>query len=173
MPDFRDSFTAHEVCERMVTEITVKNKSKSSWQTEKFAKIVSKRSHQEECVQSTKTAKCVAPCVASEVPQVTDKLPSLPSKADFSQIEGYTSKPRCRLDRSWNRALANRSLPAQQSRHQDKKCVQLHHRAQGWREAQLQRAKTTTFSAERRSFQSVNMISCLYAACTRKMATLR
>ena len=82
-------------------------------------------------------------------------------------------KPRCRLDRSWNRALANRSLPAQQTRHQDKNCVQLHCRTRGWREAQLQRAKTTTFSSERRSFQSVNSIVCLSAAFTRKMATLR
>ena len=35
-----------------------------------------------------------------------------------------------------------------------------------------QRAKTTTFSTERRFFQSVNMIACHSAACTRKMATL-
>ena len=62
---------------------------------------------------------------------------------------------------------------SQQSRHQDKNCVQLHHRARGWREAQLQRAKRTTVSAERRSFQSVNMIACLSAACIRKMATLQ
>ena len=51
--------------------------------------------------------------------------------------------------------------------------VQLHCRAQGWREAQLQRAKTTTFSSEQRSFQSVNSIKCLSAVCMRKMATLR
>ena len=76
------------------------------------------------------------------------------------------------LDRSWNRALVNRSLPAQQTRHQDKNCVQLHCRARGWREAQLQMAKTTTFSTEQRFFQSVSMIACHSAACTRKMATL-
>ena len=34
------------------------------------------------------TARCVAPCVPSQVLQVTDKLPSFPSKAEFSQIEG-------------------------------------------------------------------------------------
>ena len=88
-------------------------------------KIISKRSPKEECVHSAKTAKCVASCVASKVLQVTDKLPSFPSKAQSSQIERQMSKPRCSLDRSWNRALANRSLPAQQSRHQDKNCVQL------------------------------------------------
>ena len=40
--------------------LVTKNKSKSSWHTEKFAKIVSRRSHQEECVHGAKTAKCVA-----------------------------------------------------------------------------------------------------------------
>ena len=50
-------------------------------------KVVSKRSHQEECVQSAKTAKSVASCVASQVLQVADKLPSFPRKAEFSQIE--------------------------------------------------------------------------------------
>ena len=49
-------------------------------------KIVTKRSHQEECVHSAKTAKCVVSCVASQVLQVTDKLLSFPSKAEFSQI---------------------------------------------------------------------------------------
>ena len=73
------------------------------------------------------------------------KLSSFPSKAEFSQIEGQTSKTRCRLFRSWNRALANRSLPAEQSKHQDKKCLQLHHGMCGRRKAQLQRAKTTFF----------------------------
>ena len=46
-------------------------------------KVVSKRSHQEEFVQSVKTAKCVAPCVASEALRVTDKLPNFPSKAEL------------------------------------------------------------------------------------------
>ena len=52
-------------------------------------KVVSKRGHQEECVQSAKTARSVASCacVASQVLQVTDKLPSFPRKAEFSQIE--------------------------------------------------------------------------------------
>ena len=50
-------------------------------------KIVSKRSQQEECVYSAKAAKCVAPCVASQVLHATDKLPSFPGKAEFSQIE--------------------------------------------------------------------------------------
>ena len=50
-------------------------------------KVVSKRIHQEECVQSAKTAKSVASCVASQVLQVADKLPSFPRKAEFSQIE--------------------------------------------------------------------------------------
>ena len=42
-----------------------------------------------------------------------------------------------------------------------------------WREVQLQRAKTTTFSTERGSFQSFNSIACVSAACTRKLGTLR
>ena len=140
-----------------------------------WSKIVSKRkkSYQEECVHSAKTAKCVASCFASQALQVTDNLPSFPSKAEFSQFEREMSNPSCRLDRSWNRALANRSRPAQQTRHQDKNCVQLHCRARGWREAQLQRAKTTNSSTERRSFQSVNSIAYLSAPCTRKMATLQ
>ena len=135
-------------------------------------KIVSKKIHKEESVHSAKTAKCVSSCVASQVHQVPDNLPSFPSKAEFSQNERL-SKPRCPLDRSWNWALANRSLPAQQTRHQDKNCVQIHCRPREWTEAQLQRAKTTTFSTERRSFQSINSIACLSAACTRKMATLQ
>ena len=44
--------------------------------------------------------------------------------------------------------------------------------ARGRSEAQLQRAKTTTFSTEGRAFQSVNSIACLSAARTQKMATL-
>ena len=50
-------------------------------------KVISKRSHQEQCVQSAKTTKSVASCVASQVLQVPDKLPSFPTKAEFSQIE--------------------------------------------------------------------------------------
>ena len=50
-------------------------------------KVVSKRSRQEECVQSAKTAKSFASCVASQVLQVIDKPPSFPRKAEFSQIE--------------------------------------------------------------------------------------
>ena len=151
-------------CLKVFVSLITINKSKSSWRPEKFAKSRLK--------EKSSGRMRVASCVASQLLQVTDKLPSFPMKAEFSQIERLTSKPRCRLDRSWNRALANRSLPAQQTRHQDKNCVQLHCRTRGWREAQLQRAKTTIFSTERRFFQSVNMIACHSTACTRKMATL-
>ena len=75
-------------CLKVFSSLITKNKSKSSWHTKSLPKIVTKRSHQEECVQSAKTARCVAPCVPSQVLQVTDELPSFPSKAEFSQIEG-------------------------------------------------------------------------------------
>ena len=74
-------------CLKAFVSLITKNKSKSSWHTEKFAKIVSKRSHQEECVHSAKTAKFVASCVASQVLQVSNKFPSFPSKAQSIQIE--------------------------------------------------------------------------------------
>ena len=104
---------------------------------------------------------------------LTNFQASIPSKAGFYQLERLMSRLRYRLDRSWNRALANHSLPARQTKRQDKNCIWLHWRARGWREAQLQRAKTTIFSPDRRSVQSVNRIACLSAACTWKMATLR
>ena len=65
-------------------------------------KVVPKGSHQEECVRSAKTTRCVAIAsfVASQVLQVTVKFLSFPSKAEFSQVERKTSKPNCRLDRA-------------------------------------------------------------------------
>ena len=75
-------------CLKVFASLITKNKSQSSWHTEKFAKNRLKESHQEECVQSAKTARCVAPCVPTQVLQVIDELPSFPSKAEFSQIEG-------------------------------------------------------------------------------------
>ena len=132
-------------------------------------KVVSKRRFHEEFVQSAKSYKCVPPCVPSQPLQVTDKLRSFPSTAEFSQVKRYTPKPRacCRLDRGWKRALANRSLPAQRTRHEDKNCLKLHCRARGRREAQLYWAKTTTFLTEQRSFQSVNSIAYLSGAFSR------
>ena len=59
-----------------------------------LAKIVSKRSHQEECVQGVKTAQCVSPCVASEPLQVTDKLPSFTSKAELECTWGAINRNR-------------------------------------------------------------------------------
>ena len=50
-------------------------------------KVVSKRSHQEECIQSAKTAKSVASCVTSQVLQVTDKLPSFPRKQSSLRLK--------------------------------------------------------------------------------------
>ena len=90
-------------CLKVFASLITKTNPKVRGTLKSLPKIVSKRSHQEECVQSAKTARCVAPCVPSQALQVTDELPSFPSKAEFSQIEGQTSKPRCRLDRSWNR----------------------------------------------------------------------
>ena len=75
-------------CLKVFASLITKNKSKSSWHTESLPNIVSKISHQEECVQSAKTEECIAPCVTSQVLQVTDKFPSFPSKAEFSQMEG-------------------------------------------------------------------------------------
>ena len=63
-----------------------------------LSKVDSKRSHQEEGVQSAKSTTCVAPCSASQVLQVNNKFPSFPSMSEFCQVERYTFKPRCRLD---------------------------------------------------------------------------
>ena len=64
-----------------------KTNSKAHGTLQTLPKIVSKRSYQEECAQSRNTGKCVAPCFASKVIQDTDKLPSFPGKAEFSQTE--------------------------------------------------------------------------------------
>ena len=64
-----------------------------------------------------------------------------------------------------------RSLPAQRSRHQDQDCVQLYYMARGWREAKLQRAKTTFFC--RTKVFSKGQQHRLSLSCTQaKMATL-
>ena len=74
-------------CLKVFVSLIKKNKSKGAWHTENLAKVVPKRSHQEECVQSAKTTRCVASFVALQVLQGTDKLPSFPSQAEFSQVE--------------------------------------------------------------------------------------
>ena len=74
-------------CLKLLSHWSRKTSPKVRGALKRLPKIVSKRSHQEECIHSAKTAKCVASCVASQVLQVTDKLPSFPSKAEFSQIE--------------------------------------------------------------------------------------
>ena len=78
-------------------------------------------------------------------------------KTDFQT----TLSSRSQLESS----AGKRSLPAQKSRHQDKNCVQLYYMVRGWREARLQRAKTTTFPAEQRSFQgsTESLVSQLHA----------
>ena len=74
-------------CLKAFVSLIPKNKSKSSWHTEKFAKKRLKEKSSGKCVHSAKTTKCVASCVASQVLLVSDKLPSFPSKAQSSQIE--------------------------------------------------------------------------------------
>ena len=76
-------------------------------------KIVSKRSHQEECVQSAQTARCLAPCVPSQVLQVTDELPSFPSKAELIsdwRIDFQTTLPsRSQRESSAGKPVTSRS----------------------------------------------------------------
>ena len=74
-------------CLKVFASLMTKNKSKSSWHTEKFPKIVSKRSHQEKCVQSAKTARCVTPCVPAQVIQRTSKLPQQPRVLSDRRID--------------------------------------------------------------------------------------
>ena len=74
-------------CVKVFVSLITKNKSKSSWHTEKFAKSRLKEKSSGRMRTSAKTAKSVPSCVASKVLQVTDKLPSFPRKAEFSQIE--------------------------------------------------------------------------------------
>ena len=75
-------------CLKEFASLITKTNPKVRGTLKSLPKIVSKRSHQEECIQSAKTARCVAPCVPSQVLEITDELLSFPSKAEFSQIEG-------------------------------------------------------------------------------------
>ena len=75
-------------CLKVFASLITKNIQKFVAHRKVCQKSSERKNHQEECVQSAKTARCVAPCVPSQVLQVTDELPSFPSKAEFSQIEG-------------------------------------------------------------------------------------
>ena len=75
-------------CLKVFALLITKNKSKSSWHTEKFAKNRLKEKSSGRMRTKRQNARCVAPCVPSQVLQLTDELPSFPSKAEFSQIEG-------------------------------------------------------------------------------------
>ena len=75
-------------CLKVFVSLITKNKSKSSWHTEKFAKSrLKEKVIRKNGYKGAKTAKSVPSRVAFQVLQVTDKLPSFPRKADFSQIE--------------------------------------------------------------------------------------
>ena len=80
----------------------------------------------------------------------TSKLPQRVRLLSSPKIDFQTTlSSRSQLESSTGKS----SLPAQQSRHQDKSCVQLYYMERWWREAQLLRAKTTTFSTELRFFK--------------------
>ena len=160
-------------CLKVFFSLITKNKSKNSSHTEKFAKsrLKEKSSGRMRTKRQNRTACCFLRCISSSPGHWQHS--KLPQQGRVLSDRKRGLQTTFCLDRSWSRALANRSLPAQQTRHQDKNCIQLHCRAWRQREAQLQRAKTTTFSTERRSFQSVNRIACHSAVCTRKMAMLR
>ena len=118
-----------------------------TWDTQTFAKTVSWRNEQEECVQTSKSVKRVVPGLAAQFLHVTGKLRAskllkqgrlLSSrKTDFQTIL---------LSRSQLESIAGkRSLPAQQSRHQDKNCVQLYYRAQDGRKCNFRGPKRLLF----------------------------
>ena len=73
-------------CLKVFVSLITKNKPKSPWHTEKFATSRLKEKSLERMRTKRETAKSVASCVASQVLQVTDKLPSFPRKAEFSPI---------------------------------------------------------------------------------------
>ena len=127
----------------------------------------------ENAYKAPKTAKCVAPCVASQIFHVSDKLPSFPSKTEFlSRKRDFQTTLSSRSQLKLNAGKPFTSSWASQTWRQELRTTPIHWGARGWREPQLQRAKTTTFSWVWRSFQSVNRIAWLSAACTQKMATL-
>ena len=61
-------------CLKVLSYWTRKTNQKVRGTVKSLPKVVSKRSHQEECVPSAKTAKRVASCVASQALQVTDNF---------------------------------------------------------------------------------------------------
>ena len=152
----------------LFASLILKNKSKSLWHTEKFAKsFLQKKSPLRMRTKRQNRKLCRSLCFIScspchwQAPRLSQQCRPLSSRTiDFQT----TLSSRSRLESR----VANCSLPAQQTRHQYKNCVQLYCGAR-----RLQRANTTNFSAERRSFQSVHSFACLSAACTRKMAVLR
>ena len=118
-------------CLKVIVSLITKNKSKILWHTAKFAKSRFKEKSPGRMRTKRQNHKvCSSLRFISSSPGHWQTFKP-PSKADFSQVERLTSKRHCRLDRSGNQALANLSLPAQQTRNKDKKCVQLHCGARG------------------------------------------
>ena len=135
-------------------------------------KVVSKRSDQEECVQSAKNRKeCCFLCCFSSSPGhwQTSKLPQEGRVLSDRKINlQATLSSRSQLESSAGKPFTSSS--ANQTQRQELRTTPL--------EGARMEGNTTSegqndnFSTERRFFQSVNMIPCHSAACTRKMATL-
>ena len=150
------------------------NKSKSSWHTESLPKIVSKRSHQEECIQSAKTARCVAPCVPSQVLQITDELPSFPQQgrvlSDWRIDFQTTLSSRSQLESSADKPVTSRSTI--QTPRQELRTTSPH--SAGMKGSATSEDQKDNFFCRRKVFskREHDRLS-LSAACIRKMATLQ
>ena len=159
-------------CLKVFVSLITKNKSKSSWHTEMFAKsrlkekssgrMLAKRQNRREC--------CFLRCFSSS-PGLwqTSKLPHegrilSDRKIDLqttlssgSQLESSAGKPFTSSSAHQTPRQELRKTPLQGARMEG---------------SAASKGQNNNFSTERRFFQSVNMIACHSAACMRKMATL-
>ena len=158
---------------KVFASLITKNKPKSSWHTEKFAKnrlkekssgrMRTKRQNRKVCSSLRSISSSPGHWRTSKLPQQGRVL------SDRRRNFQTTLSSRSQLESSAGKQVTSSSTiqtPRQELRTTSPQGA-------GMKGSATSEGQKDNFSAERRSFQSVNMIACLSAACMRKMATLQ
>ena len=159
-------------CRKVFVSLITKNKSKSSWHTEKFAKsrlkekssgrMGTKRQNRKEC--------CFLHCFSSSPGRwQTSKLPQEGRVLSDRKIDLQTTlSSTSQLESSAGKAFTSSS--ANETSRQELRTTPLQGaRIEG---SATWEGQNENFFYRTKVFSSVNMIACHSAACTRKMATL-
>ena len=162
-------------CLKVFVSLITKNKSKSSWHTEEFSKSrlkeKSSRRMRTKC-QNRKECSFLRCILSSPGHWQTSKLPQQVIDLPDRKIDLQTKlASRSQLESSAGKPLTSSSTIQTPIARRELRTTPL--QGAGMKGSATSEGQNTNFFNRLKVFQSVNMIACHSAVCTRKMATLR